>query len=498
MEKTHIILDPAYKIAAVDPRIFGGFLEHMGRAVYEGVYDPNSVYSDENGFRKDVLGALRRLRMTAMRYPGGNFASGYHWMDGIGPKKQRPIVRELAWQSIEPNQFGTDEFKKMSSLMDWIPMLTVNLGTGSPEEARNWVEYCNSSVGSKCADLRAENGSKAPYQVKLWCLGNEMDGPWQLGHVPADQYAIIAQQTAKLMKDTDPNLETVACGSCSRSLSTYMEWDRIVLEYIGSYADYISLHRYVGNPQGNSADYLAVTNSIDQQIEEMDGVCRFVQARRKNKKRHYLCFDEWNVWYRAKSEEDTSGRGMFAPHLIEEHYNLEDALVVAGFLNSFIRHADVLKIANIAQIVNVIAPILTHGDDMLLQTIYYPFLMYSHRRDGIALQPVVKGPGYESAKYGYVNNIDTSAIMGDGLLNVFLVNRSIRETAEIELDHGSGKLVSVISAEIVSGSSPDLCNTYENPYAVSCQPLQTVKISEGKANAQLPPLSVAAITFETG
>ncbi len=280
MEKTRVVFDPAYTIAQVDPRIFGGFLEHMGRAVYEGVYDPKSSHADENGFRQDTLSALRKLRMTAMRYPGGNFASGYHWMDGIGPKKQRPTVRELAWQSIEPNQFGTDEFMKMASMMDWTPMLTVNLGTGTPEEARNWVEYCNSPVGSRYADLRAENGSKAPYQVKLWCLGNEMDGPWQLGHVPADQYAIRAQQAAKLMKDTDPTIETVACGTCAISLPTYMEWDRTVLEYMGTYADYVSLHRYVGNPKGNTADYLAVTNSIDQQIEEMDAVCRFVQARK--------------------------------------------------------------------------------------------------------------------------------------------------------------------------------------------------------------------------
>ncbi len=189
MEKTRVVFDPAYTVAQVDPRIFGGFLEHMGRAVYEGVYDPRSSHADENGFRRDTLGALRRLSMTAMRYPGGNFASGYHWMDGVGSKNQRPTVRELAWQSIEPNQFGTDEFMKMASMMDWTPMITVNLGTGTSEEARNWVEYCNCPVGSRYADLRAENGSKAPYQVKLWCLGNEMDGPWQLGHVPADQYA---------------------------------------------------------------------------------------------------------------------------------------------------------------------------------------------------------------------------------------------------------------------------------------------------------------------
>jgi len=497
MEKTRIILDPTYQIGAVDPRIFGGFLEHIGRAVYEGVFDPNSAHADENGFRKDVLEALRQLRMTAMRYPGGNFASGYHWMDGIGPKQQRPTVRELAWQSIEPNQFGTDEFMKMASMMEWVPMITVNLGTGTPEDARNWVEYCNCPVGSRYADLRAKNGSKVPYQVKLWCLGNEMDSPWQLGHVPANLYAIYAQQAAKLMKDTDPSIETVACGTCSISLPTYMEWDRTVLEYIGSCADYVSLHRYVGNPKGNTADYLAVTNSIDQQIEEMDAVCRYVQARSKSKKRHYLCFDEWNVWYRNRSAEHTKGSGKFAPPLIEEHYNLEDALVVAGFLNSFIRHANVLKIANIAQIVNVIAPILTRSDDMLLQTIFYSFAMYSSRRGGIALLPSISGPAYDSPSYGRVNTIDTSAILGDGVLHVFLVNRNTSEIAEIEIDHCRGNIVSVKAAEILSGPGPDACNTFENPNAIRSLPLQTVKVSEGKASVVLPPLSAAAITFIT-
>lgn len=496
MEKTRVIFDPAYQIAQVDPRIFGGFLEHMGRAVYEGVYDPKSGHADENGFRKDVLGALRSLNMTAMRYPGGNFASGYHWIDGIGPKDQRPTVRELAWQSIEPNQFGTDEFIKMSQMMNWTPMFTVNLGTGTPEEARNWVEYCNSPVGSKYADLRAANGSKDPHNVKLWCLGNEMDGPWQLGHVPADQYAIRAQQAAKLMKDTDPSIETVACGTCVITLPTYMDWDRAVLEYVGAYADYISLHRYVGNPKDDTADYLAVTNSIDQQIEEMDAVCRFVQARTRSKKRHYLCFDEWNVWYRTHNAEHTNGRGKFAPPLIEEHYNLEDALVVAGFLNSFIRHADVLKIANIAQIVNVIAPILTRADEMLLQSIYAPFAMFSARRDGVAIQPAVSGPGYESSSYGWVNYVDTSAILGDGVLHAFLINRSTSEQAEVEIDHAGSKIVAVQSAEVVCGTDPKANNTYTQPNEVRSIPLHSVNVQDGKASVILPALSASAVTFK--
>ena len=414
----------------VDPRIFGGFLEHMGRAVYEGVYDPGSAHAGGDGFRADVLAALRRLDMTVMRYPGGNFASGYHWLDGVGPRALRPTVRELAWQSIEPNHFGTDEFIALCRLQGWLPMLTVNLGTGTPEEARNWVEYCNSPDGTKYAALRAANGEAAPHGVKLWCLGNEMDGPWQLGHVPADQYAIRAQQAAKMMRDVDKTIELVACGSCTISLPTYLEWDRHVLEYLGDDADYISLHRYVGNRENDTRSYLATGCAIDRQIEEMDAVCRFVQARRRSPKRVFLCFDEWNVWYKNQQKD---GEGKFAPHLIEEVYNLEDALVVAGFLNSFIRHADVVKIANIAQIVNVIAPILTRGDELLLQSIFYPFEMFARRRNGISLRPAVAGPAYDSPSYGRAQYIDASAILDGDRLHVFAVNRSVDETARVRV-----------------------------------------------------------------
>ncbi len=497
MKKTNVQLHHDFQVGPVDPRVFGGFLEHMGRAVYEGVFDPKSAHADEHGFRRDVLDAMKPMRMTAMRYPGGNFASGYHWMDGIGPKEERSTIRELAWQSSEPNQVGTDEFIRLARMMDWTPMITVNLGTGTPEEARNWVEYCNSPAGTKYSNLRAKYGSVDPFGVKLWCLGNEMDGPWQLGHVPADQYAIRAQQAAKLMKDTDPSIELVACGSCNTELPTYMEWDRTVLEHIGEYAEYMSLHRYVGNRDNDTPNFLAVTNSIDQQIEEMDAVCRYVQARKRSKNRHYLCFDEWNVWYRANEGDHVNGHGKFAPHLIEEEYNLEDALVVAGFLNSFIRHADVLKIANIAQIVNVIAPILTRGDEMLLQSIYHPFVMFSQRRDGVSLQPRVDGPAYESKSYGHTHIVDTSAILGDGVLHSFLVNRDLSEPMLVEIDCAGMPLRSVESAEVVAGTDPKACNTYEQPDTVSRQAFKDIEIVDGKAQVKLPPLSFAAITFQT-
>ena len=495
MKPTKLTLDTRFQIAPVDPRLFGGFLEHLGRAVYQGVYDPESAHADEDGFRTDVMDALKRLDMTAMRYPGGNFASGYHWLDGVGPRAERPTVRELAWQSIEPNQFGTDEYIRLCRKMGWTPMLTVNLGTGTPEEARDWVEYCNCPRGTRYADLRAGNGFPEPYGVDLWCLGNEMDGPWQLGHVPADQYAIRAQQAAKMMKDVDPSLELVACGSCNTHLPTYMEWDRTVLEYLGDLADYISLHRYVGNRTDDTPDYLAVGASIDQQIEEMDAVCRYVQARRRSVKRAYLCFDEWNVWYKDRMGD---GQGQFAPHLIEEVYNLEDALVVAEFLNSFVRHADSVKIANIAQIVNVIAPLLTRGDKTLVQPTFFPFEMFSKRRQGTALQAAVEGPGYESASNGWVQTVDASVILGEGRLQVFAVNRSQDEAAPLQITLLDGAISGLESGEVLSGTDPKAVNTFEQPDLVRPQSLQDVRIVGGRAGVVLPPLSVTAMTFTIG
>lgn len=494
MNQTTLHLHTQFQIGRIDPRIFGGFLEHIGRAVYEGVYQPDSIHADEDGFRVDVMDAMHRQRMTAMRYPGGNFASGYHWQDGVGPRQKRPTVRELAWQSIEPNTFGTDEFVKLCGKMDWTPMLTVNLGTGSPEEARNWVEYCNCPPGTKYADMRAANGNQDPFGVDLWCLGNEMDGPWQLGHVPADQYAIRAQQAAKMMKDVDRTIEMVACGSCSVDMfETYMTWDRQVLEYLGDYADYISLHRYVGNRDDDTPGYLAVTNSIDQQIEEMDAVCRFVQARHRSRKRAYLCFDEWNVWYK---NHETDGEGKFAPHLVEEVYNLEDALVVAGFLNSFVRHADVVKIANIAQIVNVIAPILTSGDDVLLQATFFPMEMMARGGNGISLKTVVDGPVYKTAQYGDASYIDASAVLDGQSLHVCAVNRNLDESAEVVVAIADADIVAIGSGELLTGPGPKSVNSFEDPGVVVPQTFSDVALAGGRAILKLPPLAMATVTMD--
>ena len=493
MEKTTLKLHTDFTIYEVDERIFGGFIEHMGRCVYEGVYDPDCIHADENGFRMDVLNALGQLKMTAMRYPGGNFASGYNWLDGIGPKSQRPVMRELAWQSIETNQFGTDEYIEMCRKMDWTPMLTVNLGTGTPEQARNWVEYCNCPEGTKYADMRVANGNKSPFDVKLWCLGNEMDGPWQLGHVPARDYAIRAQQAAKMMRDVDKTIETVVCGSCGTGLPTYMEWDREVMEYCWDYIDYISLHNYAGNRADNTADYLANAEVIDKQIEEMAAASRYVQARLKSKKMVHLCFDEWNVWYK---NQEMDGRGKKAPHLIEEVYNLEDAVVVAGYLNSFIRHSDVVKIANIAQVVNIIAPILTRGDEMLLQSIYYIFDMYSNRRQGVSLRQIIDGGTYKTSDGREVKYLDSSAILDGDKLSVFASNRNLDEDMLLTVDIADADIIKAENAQVLAGKNVKEVNSFENPSVLNSRDfVADIKIEDCKAFLTLPPVSVAAATF---
>ena len=465
-------------IGEVSPLIYGGFLEHMGRSIYEGVYDPDSPLADKDGIRTDVVAALAELEITMVRYPGGNFVSGYHWRDGVGPREQRPTVEDQAWKCMETNHFGTDEFMALCRELDWQAMIAVNLGSGTPQEAQEWLEYCNA----------------ASYSVPVWCLGNEMDGPWQIGHVPAEQYAERACQTAKLMKDADPSIQTVACGSSDPSVKSYLEWDRTVLERLGDRADYISVHRYVGNHEDDTASFLGVTNSIDQQIEDVDAVCRDVTARKQLKQRPFLCFDEWNVWYKSKEVGKMNGGGKFAQPIIEEVYNHEDALVVAGFLMSFMRHADVVKVANLAQLVNVIAPLLTKKNALLRQSIFYAYRMLSSRKGGTSLQSAVDGPSYDTELYGEVSYLDRAVTLDDGKLNLFLTNRSCNDSLKLKLATDF-RIGSVSSAEILHHEDAKAANSFDEPNVVVAEAFTDIDVDKSGVAMTLPPLSLVAATL---
>ncbi len=495
MIQAQVHLDTEHNAGPIDRRIFGGFLEHLGRAVYEGVYDPGSALADQHGFRRDVADSLSALEMPVVRYPGGNFVSCYDWKDGVGPREARPSRPDYAWRSIETNQFGTDEFMDWCKMLGTEPMLAVNLGTGNTAGAAQLLEYCNLAGGSYWADQRRRHGHADPYRVKLWCMGNEMDGPWQAGHVPAGVYAQRADQAATMMKGLDPSIETVACGSSHRNMPTYMEWDRAVLEYCWEHVDYISAHRYSHNRADDSAWFLAEGLEIDRVLDDYAGLLTYVRGVKKSDKKVFLSFDEWNVWYKDRADD---GRWAAAPHLLEEVYNLEDALVCAQYLTGFLRHADTVKIACIAQIVNVIAPILTRSDGLLVQATYYPFRMISRCARGEALKPVVCCPTYKAGERGEAPVLDCAASYdaATGSAAVFIVNRHLQDDLEVTVDVADRQLAGIAGLEVLGGGDVKAANSWEHPHAVS--PVRgEAALDGGVARMRIPAPGLAVLRLET-
>jgi len=490
-----IAIDEERVIGRISSLLFGGFIEHMGRCVYQGIFDPGSALADERGLRTDVLAALRELNPRIIRYPGGNFLSGYHWRDGVGPVAQRPRRRELAWQSIETNHFGTHEFITLCRMLGAEPMLGVNLGTGTIEEAGAYVEYCNAPAGTLEADRRVANGAPEPFGVRYWCLGNEMDGPWQIGHMDATAYAVKAREAAKLMKWHDPSIRLTLCGSSSSHMPTYPEWDRIALEICWEYVDYLSLHFYAGNRDDDTDSYLALARQFEDHLDVLAGTLRYVKAKLRSRHNVYLSWDEWNVWYK---DQTMQGGWQEAPHLIEEVYNLEDALVVAQWLNVFLRRCDVLKIACLAQLVNVIAPILTRPDGILRQSIFYPFALFSRYASGDSLDLLVQAPTYATRMFGEQPLIDAAASYdaGQGKGAIFIVHRGRTEPLTLDLEWQGRAPHRVASIYQVSGSDPKAANTFDTPDVIGIRTLPGVPVADRRSRLQVPPLSLTVAVVE--
>ena len=489
-----IFADSRRTLAPVPRNLFGSFLEHLGRAIYDGIYDPRSKLSDSNGFRKDVAEEIRKLAVPIIRYPGGNFVSGYNWLDGIGPKADRPKVLDKAWNSINSNEFGTDEYLAWCRLVGTAPLFGLNLGTGTPEQAAALVEYCNQDKGTRWSDLRRKNGASEPYKVQHWCLGNEMDGPWQIGHMTAEEYGVKAADAARQMRYVDNSLQLVACGSSGPGMRTYLEWDREVLEQCYDYVDAISLHRYfnnAGETNGDSSKFLALNLSMERQIEEVAAVCDVVQGHKRSRKKLWLSFDEWNVWYR---QTDGNGHRQFAPHLLEEIYNLEDALLVGGLLNTLIRKSPRVKLACLAQLVNVIAPIMTNENGLIRQTIYYPYSWALEFARGAALALLVESPTYEVAGMGPVNSVDVSASLDaeTGKSAFFLLNRDLAKAHQVELTW-EGASFRPANAVVLTGTDLKAINTFDAPTRVTPQKADLPAMREGKTTFELPPRSYTVL-----
>ena len=392
-----IILDPDFRIGTIDPRLYGSFVEHLGRCVYGGIYEPGHPTADDQGFRQDVLDLVRELGVPFVRYPGGNFLSGYNWEDGVGPVEDRPTRLDLAWRTTEPNLIGTNEFAEWAKRAGAEVNLAVNLGTRGVDAARNLIEYCNRPGGGYWSDLRRSHGVADPHKIKTWCLGNEMDGPWQIGQKTAGEYGRLASQTAHAMRLVDPSIELVACGSSNSQMPTFPEWEATVLDHAYGLVDYISLHIYYRYEYDDLGTFLAQSLDMDAFIETVIATCDFVQAKKRTRKQINLSFDEWNVWYHHRQHDReimASDPWQVAPPLTEDIYTHADALLVGSMLISLLRHADRVKIACLAQLVNVIAPIMTEtGGPAWRQTIFYPFLHASRFGQGEVLDLQVRSPG---------------------------------------------------------------------------------------------------------
>ena len=499
MLKAKVKLDRDYKVGAVDNRIYGSFIEHLGRAVYGGIYEPGHPAADCDGFRQDVAELVRALDVPVVRYPGGNFVSGYDWRDGIGALENRPKRAEQAWYSVEPNQIGIDEFTKWCKLAGTTPMLAVNLGTLGADEARMEVEYCNMAGGTYWSDLRRKNGFADPHGIKLWCLGNEMDGPWQICHKTAEEYGRIANETAKVMKWADPSIEVVACGSSSRGMATFPEWERVVLEHSYENIDYLSLHQYYGNRENNFGAFLAESVGMERFIKEVVSTCNYVKAKKRGHKDIMLSFDEWNVWYHSNAADSAMERWQFAPPMLEDIYDMTDALVVGTMLNALIRNADRVKVACLAQLVNVIAPIMTrNGGPAWRQTIYWPFMHASCFGRGVSLGTLVESPLYDASNHSDVPWLDVSAVLDEekGQLTVFAVNRHPKQAMDLKIDLKGIGQAELLEHIVLRHDDLNAVNTEENPDNVSPKLAEGGSVRGGVFTGRLSAASWNVIRFE--
>ncbi|GDY33358.1 arabinosylfuranosidase ArfA [Gandjariella thermophila] len=489
----HLVVDPDFRIGAVDPRLFGTFVEHMGRCVYTGIHEPDHPTADRHGFRGDVAGLVRELGPTVVRYPGGNFVSGYRWEDGVGPVADRPRRLDLAWRSIEPNTVGVNEFLGWARGLDLEPMMAVNLGTRGIDAARDLVEYCNHPGGTALSDLRIAHGVKEPHGVRLWCLGNELDGPWQIGHKTADEYGRLALETAKAMRQVDPSIELVACGSSNSRMPTFGCWEATVLGHTFDEVDYISLHAYYEEVGGDRASFLASAADMDAFIDAVVATADHVAARRRSRRRLRLSFDEWNVWYYSRFPGERHLEWAHAPRLIEDTYSVTDAVVVGSLLISLLRHADRVGVACQAQLVNVIAPIRTEpGGAAWRQTTFYPFAQAARHARGTALRTEVRGPRLETAKYGGVTAVDavTTHDEDTGELTLLAVNRDQNAPRRLEAAlRGFPAAYRVVEHTVLADPDPDAVNTADHPDRVVPRRVTGAGITGATLHAELPALS---------
>lgn len=494
MLKSKVICSREFQIGRIDPKLFGSFLEHMGRVIYTGIYEPENASADEEGFRTDVLQSVREMGVRAVRYPGGNFVSAYHWEDGVGPREKRPRKLDLAWRAIETNEFGTDEFMHWADKAGVTPVFTVNLGTRGMEEALQYLEYCNFPGGTCYSDLRRSHGVEEPYGVKLWCLGNEMDGQWQIGHKTAYEYGCLAAETGKAMKLLDPEIELIVCGSSLSSMDSCPQWDQEVLEQTYEVVDYIALHQYYGGQEKGTKAFLAQTLDMEEYIKTLRAVAQVVKQKKRSKKDMKLSIDEWGVWAlpgNSVNQEIAGKPWQTAPSISEQVYTLEDALLFAGMMMVMLRNCDVVKLACQSLLTNVSACIMTEEKGGLwLQTIYYPFYYFANYAKGIVLDSRSEGPCYDCESAPEVPYLDQVMVWNpqEQELAAFLINKSETETMHVKISLQDFEAEEIKEFMVFTAEDKKRTNR-EDHRAVIPGKGNGAEITEGRIRALLQPLS---------
>jgi alpha-L-arabinofuranosidase len=494
-----LTVDPDFVVGDVDRRLFGSFVEHMGRSVYTGIYEPGHPSADVHGNRGDVIELARELGVTAIRYPGGNFVSGYRWEDGVGPVDRRPSRLDLAWRAVEPNTFGLDEFMRWVRLVGAEPIMAVNLGTRGPAEAAELLEYCNHPGGTELSDRRRANGTEQPHGIRLWCLGNEMDGPWQIGAKSATEYGRLAAETAKVMRLVDPDVELVACGSSMASMPSFATWEAQVLDECIEHVDHLSMHAYYEEHDGDTASLLATGVEMDRAIDDVVATIDHVAARRRSTRRPTIAFDEWNVWsqrsfagVRAQSWESPA-------RLIEDDYDVAAAVAVGSYLMSLLRHCDRVRIACQAQLTNVIAPIRTEpGGPAWRQTTFHPFALTAAHARGVALRVEPVSPEVRTALHGAVPALDAAAThdADSGVVSLFLVNRSLEAALPVEVSLHGLPVMSVGTHQVIAADGDvRRRNTATAPDRVVPRPGADARTTPGCLQVTLPAASWSVLTL---
>lgn len=496
---TRVQIDTAAPAHAVPRRLFGTFVEHMGRCVYDGIFEPGHPTAAPDGFRRDVLDLVRELGATVVRYPGGNFVSGYRWEDGVGPRADRPVRLDAAWHSTETNQVGLHEFAAWAQDADLELMQAVNLGTRGTAEAADLLEYANHPDGTALSERRRANGRDEPFGIRLWCLGNEMDGPWQIGHKTADEYGRLAAETARLMRFIDPDVELVVAGSSNHEMPTFGEWERTVLRHTAPLVDHISVHAYYEEAPGDPASFLASGVALDRYIGDVVEIIDEVTGELGIERPIGISVDEWNVWNQTRWNEVDKPRVFdgdwpVAPRLIEDDYTVTDAVVVGSLLITLLRRADRVSMANLAQLVNVIAPIRTEpGGPAWRQTTFFPFQLTAAAASGRVVVPAVEGATIETARLGTVDAVDAVATIDGDTVSVFLAHRDLDAPAHVEvrLDAAAADASALVLCTPPGGDRHTANSAAAQPVEPAPAP---VALDGAVVRLTLPPLSWARLT----